>query len=133
MIAPFICFDIAFTSTNNLERMAKSNLIVTMSDDSWYGKSFAKSQHLQLAQIRSLESGRPQLFTSNNGATAIIDEKGAITKEMPFNQKGYVHGRVQGYTGMTPYLLWGNTPILLLCFFILGFSVFYKRRSYAKP
>ncbi|MCX7125698.1 MAG: apolipoprotein N-acyltransferase, partial [Gammaproteobacteria bacterium] len=52
-IAPFICYEIAFPN-EVLNAAENSNLLVTISDDSWFGKSIALTQQLQMSQMRSL-------------------------------------------------------------------------------
>ena len=119
-LAPFICFEIAFTNKSSLARISNSQLLLTITDDSWFGNSFAKAQHLQIAQMRSLESGREQLFTSNDGLTALINHKGKIIKQLPPNQTSYLHGIAHGYKGNTPFINWGQLPTLLLsCLIVL--------------
>lgn len=130
-IAPFICFEVAFTSAENLKRMANSQLLLTITDDSWFGNSFAKAQHLQIAQMRSLESSRQQLFASNDGLTAIINNKGKIIKQLPKGKTTYLHGTVQGYSGSTFYISYGDKLIFYPCFLILAF-IFLLKLLYAR-
>lgn len=122
-IAPFICFEIAFNHSAHLQKMKQSNLLLTITDDSWFGHSFAKAQHLQIAQMRSLEAGRPQLFASNDGLTAFINEKGNITKTMPAYKRGYLNNKIKGVQGNTPFLNTGNKPILSMAFGILLLAI----------
>lgn len=116
---PFICFEIAFNEHTQLDRIKNANAILTITDDSWFGHSFAKAQHLQIAQMRSIETARPQLFASNDGLTAIINAKGKITKTIPQSVSGYLHGTVQGQSGNTPFVLFGNTPITMILLLII--------------
>src|SRR3989338_320474 len=104
-IAPFICYEITFPSAV-LRHAEKSNLLVTVSDDSWFGKSVALAQHLQMAQMRSLETGRPQLFVSNTGITAFILPDGKLSKAAPIDQRIVLTNIVQPMTGKTPLMHW---------------------------
>jgi len=117
-ISPFICYEIIFP--HEVIRFARgSNLIVTLSDDSWFGNSFASPQQLQMAQMRAIETGRPILYSTNNGITAIINSQGQITKAIPTNQRTTLTADVQPMQGNTPVmklhnLLVGALVILLL-------------------
>ena len=60
---------------------------------------------------------------SNTGVTAIIDAKGYQLAFLPLFTEGVLKGDIQGYAGATPYVLWGNLPVLIVCFGLLGFAV----------
>ncbi len=81
-IAPFICFEIAYPFTV-IENSKKANIILTISNDTWFGKSLGPYQHLQIAQMRALETGKPVIRATNNGITAVIDHKGRIIDKAP--------------------------------------------------
>lgn len=117
-LAPFICYEIAYSRTIRSD-MPQANLLMTISNDSWFGHSFAAAQHLQIGQMRSLETGRAQLFASNTGRTAIIDPHGGIIIEAdPFTQT-MLNGTVQPMQGSTPWIIYGDTPSLLLALVML--------------
>lgn len=121
-IAPFICYEIAY---ENLVRSAlpKANMLLVITNDAWFGRSFASIQHLQIAQMRSLETGRETLFTSNSGITAIITAKGCLKAFIPPYEPGVLKNSVTPMIGSTPWIRVGNWPliILMLLCFILGF------------
>ena len=121
-VAPFICYEIAF-SHYILPHLPNANLLVTLSDDSWYGHSFAKAQHLQIARVRSLESGRYQLFSTNNGITAIINEKGKVIKQLPDETINVLKERVILKTGYTPWGYYGDKPIIIFLMILLLGSI----------
>ena len=104
-IAPFICYEIAFS--NQVLRYAEnSNLLLTISDDAWFGKSIALAQHLQMAQMRSLETGRAQLLDTNTGITAFISPLGEIIKGAPIGERVVITSDVQPMAGKTPLMRW---------------------------
>ncbi|MBI2225936.1 MAG: apolipoprotein N-acyltransferase, partial [Betaproteobacteria bacterium] len=79
-----------------------------------FGRSIAPQQHLQISQARALETGRYMLRATNTGMTAIIDPYGRVRKVAPEFTEAIVTGVVQGRAGATPYVRWGNTPIVAL-------------------
>ena len=120
-VAPFICFEVAYTDTL-LKALPQANILLTITDDTWFGHSLAKAQHLEIAQMRSLQSGRAQAFTSNDGETAFIDNKGAIIKALPKYKAGIINGKLKAYSGLTPWSHLGDKliiSILMLLFFLL--------------
>ena len=112
-IAPFLCYEIAFPN-QVLHSAEKSELLLTLSDDSWFGKSIALPQHLQMAQMRSLETGRFQLLSTNTGITAFISPFGKIIKGAPIDQRIVITDDVQPMTGKTPLMIWHYYPITAL-------------------
>ncbi|RXZ37042.1 apolipoprotein N-acyltransferase [Oxalobacteraceae bacterium CAVE-383] len=96
-----------------------ASILLNISNIAWFGNSIALPQHLQISQMRALESGRPMLRATNTGATAIIDPKGHIGAELrPFTADVLVT-QVQGYQGWTPYMLAGNKLILAIALLAL--------------
>jgi len=116
-LAPFICYEIAY-SDSVLANSPPSNALLTLSNDAWFG-SMAASQHLQMAQMRSLQTGRPQLFVNNTGKSAIIGADGSVQAQTVQNKQTTLEGSLVGYEGMTPWLYYGDTPILITCLILL--------------
>jgi len=114
-----ICYEDAF-ARDVLRTMPDSTLLVNISNDAWFGKSAAAEQHLQLAQLRAIETGRPMLRANNTGITAVIDDKGRVTQRLEPFVEGILEATVQGRKGATPYAVWGDLPILLICIAGIG-------------
>ncbi len=123
-IAPYICYEIAYPELVRGD-FPQANFILTVSDDSWFGRSIAQPQHLQIAQMRSLETGRSQIFSTNNGITALIDARGRITQRIPSFKTGVLTGDLQPMMGSTPWIMIGQWPLLGLLFvlFLMGSPV----------
>lgn len=126
-IATFICYEIAYSSTLHTA-LPEAELLITVSNDAWFGDSLAPSQHLQIAQFQSLQTGRYQLFASNDGITAIISPEGKIIKQAPQFITTSLTGQVQAMQGVTPWIKTGNGPLLSLMFILIGVAVYLSRR-----
>lgn len=124
-IASFICYEIAFPQ-QVLQKDESINLILTVSNDAWFGHSVAQPQHLQMAQMRALELGRPVLSVSNDGITAIINPEGNIQARAPQYQEYVLTNIVQPTHGSTPWMLLNANPILLL---MLGLIIFARLKQ----
>lgn len=118
VIAPFICYEIAYAPLL-LNALPQANLIVNISDDAWFGHSFAAAQQLQLGQVRALESGRYALFSSNNGITAIVSPHGSVQARAPAYISTVLTGSVQAMSGSTPFVRLGLGPLLSGLFLLL--------------
>ncbi len=76
-------------------------------------------QHLQIARMRTLETGRPMIRATNTGVTAAIDHDGTLLAALPTYQLGALAVTVQGRSGLTPYARTGNWTVLALAALIL--------------
>jgi apolipoprotein N-acyltransferase len=103
LIAPFVCYEIAYGDLV-LDYMPKAKLLLTVSDDSWFGDSIAPYQHLEIARMRSLEVGRYQLVSTNTGISAIIDDKGKVVAKTPVFKETVLTAKVKTFTGSTPWV-----------------------------
>lgn len=123
-----ICYEDAFA--NEVTRaLPKATLLVNVSEDAWFGDSFAPYQHLQIAQMRARESARPLLSATNTGITAAIAPDGHIVAVAPLFQRHVLVAKVQPMTGTTPYVRMGDTTIVLLMFAAVGLVALGSRRT----
>jgi apolipoprotein N-acyltransferase len=112
-IAGNICYEIAYPQLV-AKQAAAAQMIVTVSNDTWFEHSLAPWQHLQIAQMRAIENAKPVARATNSGVSALIDAKGHITALAPMYQPAQLTGLVEPKQGTTPYN-WGlNWPITLL-------------------
>ena len=112
-VAANICYEDAF-GEEIIRQLPAASVLVNVSNMAWFGDSFAPWQHAQMSQMRALETGRMMLRATNTGMTAIIDEKGRVLASLPLFTTGSLTGNIQGYAGNTPYVRWGNAPVLIL-------------------
>ena len=120
-VAANICYEDAF-GEEIIRQLPAASVLVNVSNLAWFGDSFAPWQHAQMSQMRALETGRMMLRATNTGVTAIIDAQGHVLAALPLFKAGSLSGQIQGYTGSTPYVRWGNTPVLVL-WSVLGIAV----------
>jgi apolipoprotein N-acyltransferase len=127
-LAVNICYEDVF-GEELLHALPAATLMINASNDAWFGRSFAPWQHLQISQMRALETGRWWLRANNTGITAIVDAKGYVRARLePFRQAS-LDGVVQGQHGLTPYARWGNAAFVVLMLAVLGLAWFLRRRS----
>ena len=112
-VAVNICYEDAF-GAEIIRQLPQATLLANVSNVAWFGRSIAPQQHLQISQARALETGRYMLRATNTGMTAIIDQRGRVLQAAPEFTAAVVSGDVQGYAGATPYVRWGDIPILVL-------------------
>ena len=123
--APNICYEDVFgeeiiRAIRPGATVPGASILVNVSNLAWFGESWALQQHLQIARMRTLETGRPMLRATNTGMTAAIDADGTVRAVLPDHQMGVLDVEVQGTQGLTPYVRWGNAPVLVLILLVLA-------------
>ena len=119
-VAPNICYEDAF-GEEIIRALPKADLLVNLSNVAWFGDSLAPAQHLQISQMRAMETGRMMLRATNTGMTAIIETDGSVRAALRPFTRAALTGEVRAHSGETPYQRWGNTPSIVLCLLLITF------------
>lgn len=123
-LLPALCFEIAFPRQILANFTKQTDFILTVSNDAWFGDSHGPWQHLQIAQMRALEFGRPVLRATNNGVTAVIDANGKIRQQLPQFADAVLTDDVPLYQGQTFYSQLGDWPLYVVWFALaLGIAI----------
>lgn len=130
-IAPNICYEDLF-GAEIIRALPQAGILLNLSNLAWYGDSFAQPQHLQIARVRALESGRPMLRSTNTGMTALIQPDGEVEAVLPEFERGVLQVSVYSHRGDTPYARWGDRAALTLALLALLLAGRRARRSEAR-
>lgn len=125
-VAVDICYEDAF-GEEIIRQLPEATLLVNASNVAWFGRSIAPGQHLQISQARALETGRFMLRATNTGMTAVVDERGRVVQAAPQFETATVTAKVQGRSGATPYVRWGNYAVIALCFVLVALALVRRR------
>jgi apolipoprotein N-acyltransferase len=117
-LAVFICYEIVF-GNEVIAALPEAAMLVTVSNDAWFGDSIGPHQHLQMVRTRARETNRDVLRATNTGITAIIDANGAVQARLPQFEVGALAGLATPRAGATPYVRFGDGPALMCCVVLL--------------
>ncbi len=131
-VAVDICYEDVF-GEEIITSLPQATLLVNVTNDAWYGGSYAAAQHNQMSQFRALETGRMMLRATNTGVTSIIGVNGKILQQLPQHTQAVLQGMAQGYEGTTPYVRWGNAAVLSLIAMMLAGSLWLGRKEGKAP
>ncbi len=127
-VAANICYEIAYP-----DLIAKithdKDIILTISNDAWFGLSNGPLQHFDMARMRAKETGRYTVRATNNGISGFIAPNGDVIKTGGRFTRETIVGQVQRVEGSTPFMVWRSWPITLLALFLLFCCGYYQRRS----
>lgn len=127
-VSIFICYESAYPNEVR-DHLNRAAYIITLTDDSWFGHSWASSQQEEIEAMRAVETERPILRATNNGITSIIDSNGHIIARAPSFEATVLQGSIQPITGPTPWLEWGFLIFLLALSLSLTGVVYYANRK----
>jgi apolipoprotein N-acyltransferase len=108
--------------------MPSAEWIISISDNGWFGHSLASYQQLQMTQVLSALTGRFQIVANNDGLSSVINQQGSLVDSLPPFSAGILQSELYSSHGTTPWIVWGNYPIFVLCCIIILFLISLKMR-----
>ncbi len=121
-----ICYEDVFSRDINLD-LPDANILINTSNDAWFGDSLAPHQHLEIAQMRALETARPLVRSTNTGRSAFIDYRGRIVDDTDQFKTQTLSAEVQGRSGSTPFLYFAAAQPYLAILILLATGLFWLR------
>ena len=116
-----ICYEAAFGSEQRAWA-PDAEVLINVSNDGWFGDTVALEQHLDMARMRAMETGRYLLRVTGTGITAAVDPSGRIVARLPKYDGGFLDVRVPRLSGTTAYVRYGDWPVVTLCL-LLGVAL----------
>ena len=117
-----ICYEVSF-GEQVIDALPAADFLLTSSSDAMFLGTAEIEQHLQIARVRAIETGRWLARAGTVGVTAVVDEKGRVIERLPLEEQGVLHQQLQPMQGRTLYGWWGNWPVLGL-FLLVSIAVF---------
>ncbi len=119
-VVPAICYEITYPGImHDLIADAdassdKAKLLVTVSNDAWFGDSFGPYQHMQMARMRALELGIPLVRSTNDGISAVVDARGNMISKLARYTQDTLAYEVSLLSYQTLYRQYGLLGIYLI-------------------
>ena len=126
-IAPTICYEIAFAS-EVAASLPEAELLVTVSNDAWFGASIGPHQHLEIARARAKETGRYLARATNTGISAMVSPRGAVLARSLQFEVDVIEADMVPMEGATPYVRAGNTLAAGMSFGLLLAAILLRSR-----
>lgn len=130
LAAVSICYDDAF-GEEVIRQLPEAHYLINVSNDAWFGNSWAPAQHQEIARLRALETDRHLLRSTNTGITSSINRFGLVLESATPFEATVLDTTVQPRQGETAFVRWGNKPmffVLVLCWLVLVGRIYYFRR-----
>ena len=126
-IGPSVCYEVTYDSVAREETALGANLLVTISNDSWYGKAGAQEQHFAGAVLRSVENGRWMLRAAITGISGAADTRGRIVGRLAPDTRGTLDVTARLAEERTAWMQWGYrlppvADVLAVVVLVFGFA-----------
>ena len=118
-ISTAICYEIAYPDLV-ARNTRNTNMLLTVSNDAWFGDSVAPAQHMQMARMRAIENAKPVMRGTNNGITGLVDHRGKITHQLEQFTTGVLTGKISPRTGETPFSKFASWPVVIFCLLVIS-------------
>lgn len=102
-----ICYEVIYPELVRAMIARGGEVIVTVSNDSWFGDTSAPRQHLAMAALRAVENRRWLLRSTSNGISALVDPSGRIRKKIPLRREASFLAPFQYLEHRTIFTRWG--------------------------
>jgi apolipoprotein N-acyltransferase len=122
-----VCYEIIFNG-EVIQSLPAANYLVNVSNNTWFGDSSMPYQQLQMAQLRALETERYVLSATNNGVSAVVDHRGRIVSRSPQFEAHVQTAEIQARSGATPYVIYGNYPVIFFLSLLILVTLFRHSR-----
>lgn len=124
-----ICYEIIFPGL--VRKFAKhgADILVTITNDAWFGKTSAPYQHFAMASFRAIENRKPLLRAANTGITGYVDQTGRVIAKTDIFTTEWLNGTVNVTEEISFYSKYGDLFSWLMCGWIAALSVvaFFKK------
>jgi apolipoprotein N-acyltransferase len=117
-VQPLICYEVVYPELGR--QAAQHPVLITISNDAWFGHSLGPLQHLQMAQMRALENQRYLIRSTNNGISAIVGPAGELLATSEQFKQQNLTGEVWAKHGLTPFGEFGQWLYLALAAALLA-------------
>jgi apolipoprotein N-acyltransferase len=94
-VSTAICYEIIYPELVRQFVAEGSELLTTITNDSWFGRSSAPYQHFEQASLRAIEEGRYLVRSANTGVSGIVDPYGHVLQRSDIFQPALIVGDVR--------------------------------------
>ena len=116
--AALICYEVVYPDFVAQEAK-NSHVLITVSNDTWFGRSIGPFQHFQMARMRALETGRYLIRATNDGISALIAPDASVVSTIEQYHPNILKGSFQPMEGITPFMRFGSWPLIFTCLTII--------------
>jgi apolipoprotein N-acyltransferase len=108
-----ICYESAFENVSRAYRRGGADFLVNVTNDAWYGRTWATHQHAAHLVMRAIETRMGIARSANTGITEFVDPLGHVTASIPQHELNILAAPVMTTSAMTLYVKLGDWVALV--------------------
>ncbi len=108
MVSTAICYEVVYPHLIREGVLEGAELLTTITNDAWYGRTSAPYQHFELASMRAVEQGRYLARAANTGISGFVDPYGRVLGRTNLFETATLVGEVRFLQGRTLYARIGD-------------------------
>ncbi|UCG38920.1 MAG: apolipoprotein N-acyltransferase [bacterium] len=110
---PLVCYEVTFPWLARREVRDGSRILINVTNDAWFGRSWGPYQHLAISAVRAAENGVPLIRAANTGVSALVDGRGVLAETIPLGERDVIVAQVRTGGKMTVYTRFGDWIVIL--------------------
>ena len=108
-LSALICYEMIFPGlVRKFFKQGKSDLIVNITNDAWFGTTNGPYQHFSMSVLRAVENRKPVVRAANSGISGFIDSNGRITGRLGLAKRGIISQKITTDRTRTFYSRFGD-------------------------
>jgi len=128
-----VCYEVSIPSLARREVRDGSLLLINVTNDAWFGRSWGPYQHLAVSAVRAMENRVPILRAANTGISAVIDRSGRVVRSIPLEERGVIVVDIETGGGLTLYTRFGDWIVIpsaavIVVYFLVLLNLWRSRR-----
>ena len=118
--SPFVCFEAVFPAMATPVG-EEPGWLLNLTNDAWFGMSAGPYQHMNMARMRSVETGLPLVRAANTGISVVTDGYGRVQSVLPLGEGGTIRQRLPAPLAERPWI--GRHPAISWALYLLLFAI----------
>jgi apolipoprotein N-acyltransferase len=128
LISTAICYEVVYPALVRQFVRGGSELLTTITNDAWFGRTSAPYQHFAQASMRAIEQGRYLVRSANTGVSGIVDPYGRVLMASRIYEPAVMVGEIRFITAATIYSRIGDVFAYACTMMVAGLLLATRRR-----
>ena len=127
-IGTVICYEVVVPDLVRQFVSKGAEVLITVTNDAWFGDTSAPHQHLFMARMRAVENNRYLIRAANSGISALVSPSGQILKRTKLNKIDILEVPFWWREEVTFYSRWGDI-FAYCCLAITGILLIFQYKN----
>ena len=127
-----ICFEILFPAISRQFVKNGADILTTVTNDAWFGRTSAPAQHFSIAVLRAVENRRSVVRAANTGISGFIDPTGQVFGTTQLFTDAVDVRSLPALTGLSFYTRYGDLLLAIACLIAMGMGFVIKEKDNIK-